>query len=217
MSAPKLALFLISAMLLAAGTVRAQEVLYEGGQRVLELSAAEVPEGSLASWRVLGLGQTEREAIEDAIDKARHVVAAFMKKRDSNFAWTPDVEFVRRYLVDYHLETRRESDLDGTLQVGAHKITRKWYSVPIVIDEEDYQRLLAANRRYLAEQAQLRRDSLTESRLLLVSRIFAIVLVVCAAWLLSGILERRTKRPWLATAVSILLGSIAALGLVLWS
>jgi hypothetical protein len=188
-------LFLLLTLLLgplaapAAGT----EVVSIGGERVLIPSKEEVPEGTKAMWYVLGFGRTEDEATQDAIGKAKNVVADYLRRQDPPVSWVPSTSYIKDHLVPKDGAKRME-ELDAKLQLAEERlINRKCYALPVRISQANYQAIVQLDRQHRLALVRLERQHRAEERMAVLGKV--VTFLVAGFLLTIGYLrlEERTK------------------------
>jgi hypothetical protein len=156
------------------------EVVYVNGQRVVLPAKTEVSQDTREFWYVLGLGQTEKEATADALERARDVVDDFLQKQDPPLEWRPSAVYIQKHLMPG--PAKRMQEFDTKIVAGTQPMTRKWYAVPIRITNAE----LEAMRRVELQQR-------ATGRMFSLGKVVAFLVLGCVLVIGFLRLEEKTK------------------------
>lgn len=163
-----------------------------GGQRVLKRAGVQ-PTTSKAYWEVLGWGRSDTEAIQDALQRAPQVVAAYLLQQQPPILWQPTPDFIRERMR--RGEVIRVASWDQTFTVGAEKVQARAYAVPIAIDSENYRLILNQDAAYQRALQKERYLVVAQDRLLLLLEIVGVTLLGLTAVVLYLHLRGEPKTP----------------------
>jgi hypothetical protein len=124
------------------------------------------------SWEVKGWGRNQEEAEQDALARARHRLAAHLRKQERPLVWTPPTKYIRTHLVTGPSTRRDEDD-----QVVEGIKTECW-ALPVAITPMQYGELVKQDRLYRAHLRKQERDARSSERMLLAGKVMAGLLVV---------------------------------------
>src|SRR5262249_28255283 len=116
-----------------------------------------------ASWDVKGWGRTRDEAIQYALEKAREEVQKYLQREVPQFAWTPDVEYIGKWLP--RGEPRRLPAEDPQIETRGIKQQMQCWVVPVAITGERHVDLVREARLQHTRIEKARRDVRAEERL----------------------------------------------------
>ncbi len=136
----------------------------------------QVEEGKSASWDVKGYGRSREEAEQDALEKARSKVTAYLRRQEPPLFWSPTAAYVRDHLAD----TARMEKLDD-VDIGeppAPVVKVQCWRLPVIVTPARYLQMVRENRDDLARQQKVERDARAVERMLLLGKVMGGILAL---------------------------------------
>jgi hypothetical protein len=176
-------------------------------------AAADVPVWQPAE-PVEGYGQTEEEAVQRALARARDLVEDYLRRQSPPVRWTPKVEYVRDRLL--RGQPQRRADLDKEVDVGNAKIKVRCWTISVSIRQQDREAIAQAEYQQQLHEERLEQDHVAQGRMVLLAKLLAgavAVLLAVAAYIRLDDLTKGYYSRWLAAAAA---GLLTAVGLGVW-
>jgi hypothetical protein len=141
-------------------------------------------EKPVASWEVKGWGRNQAEAEDEALKKARQLVASYLRRREPPFAWTPSTTYVRKHLVDGPSRRLKEEDQP----VG--KFQAECWALPVLLTAEQFRAMVRHDRVYRVRQREAEREWRAGRRMVIAGKVtlglLALIMGVAGYTLLDG-------------------------------